>query len=113
MPLYDIACDVCGHSAEVFRSVANYDDLPECCGVRMGRIVSAPSVIADIQPYQSQLTGEIIESRSKHRAHLKQHGCIEVGNETKAMMTRQSAPRDPNIKKHIVEAMYATGVKKA
>lgn len=38
-------------------------------------------IIPDINPYRSQIDGSIIESRAKHRAHLKQHGCIEVGNE--------------------------------
>lgn len=38
-------------------------------------------VMPDIKPYQSQVTGEIIKSRSHHRAHLKQHGMVEVGNE--------------------------------
>lgn len=42
---------------------------------------NAPYVIPDIQPYKSVITGEVIGSRSTHRAHLKQHGCIEVGNE--------------------------------
>lgn len=41
----------------------------------------APYVIPDIQPYRSMITGEVVGSRSTHRAHLKQHGCIEVGNE--------------------------------
>ena len=39
-------------------------------------------VIADIEPYQSTLTGETIGSRSKHRAHLREHGCVEIGNES-------------------------------
>jgi hypothetical protein len=38
-------------------------------------------VIADIEPYRSMATGEMITSRSKHRDHLKATGCIEVGNE--------------------------------
>jgi hypothetical protein len=41
----------------------------------------APMVSSDIQPYQSQIDGSWITSRSKHRSHLKQHGCIEVGND--------------------------------
>lgn len=36
---------------------------------------------ADIEPYQSMIDGSMISSRSQHRKHLKQHGCIEVGNE--------------------------------
>lgn len=35
----------------------------------------------DIKPYKSMIDGSVISSRSQHRRHLKQHGCIEVGNE--------------------------------
>jgi hypothetical protein len=35
----------------------------------------------DIQPYKSMVTGEEITSRSRHRAHLKEHNRIEIGNE--------------------------------
>ena len=42
---------------------------------------TAPIVMKDIEPYPSIITGEIIGSRSHHRAHLKQHHAIEVGNE--------------------------------
>lgn len=38
-------------------------------------------VMPDIQPYTSMIDGSIIGSRNTHRAHLKQHNCIEVGNE--------------------------------
>lgn len=41
----------------------------------------APMVMPDIQPYRSTLTGEEITSRSRHREHLRAHGCVEVGNE--------------------------------
>jgi hypothetical protein len=43
--------------------------------------MSAPMIMGDIQPYTSTLTGETISSRSQHRTHLRDHGCIEVGNE--------------------------------
>lgn len=81
MPLYDVECEICGHQQEIYRSLANFDDLPECCGVRMTRLIVAPMIMSDIAPYRSQITGEIISSRSQHRAHLKEHGCIEIGNE--------------------------------
>jgi len=47
----------------------------------------APMVAPDIQPYQSQIDGSWITSRSHHRTHLRDHGCIEVGNE------KQEAPK--------------------
>lgn len=110
MPIYEIACDKCGKSEDVFRSLAEYDNLPDCCGVKMHRVMCAPGVVPDIQPYKSMLTGEMIESRSKHRSHLKQHGCIEIGNE------KQSPPKPVqpagDIKKSIVDSMYKLGVKK-
>lgn len=42
----------------------------------------AAQVISDITPYISQIDGSVISSRSKHKQHLKDHGCIEVGNES-------------------------------
>lgn len=41
----------------------------------------APYIQPDITPYQSMQTGEMIQGRSQHRAHLRQHNLIEVGNE--------------------------------
>lgn len=38
-------------------------------------------VVEDIKPYRSPLDGSIVSSRSQHRAHMKAHGVIEVGNE--------------------------------
>ncbi len=40
-----------------------------------------PYIQSDIAPYRSVITREPITSRSEHRAHLRQHGCVEVGNE--------------------------------
>lgn len=89
MPLYVVRCDKCGEETEIIRSLANYDDLPSHCGEKMRRVIVAPMVIADIQPYKSMITGEMITSRSQHKSHLKQHGCTEVGNEP---MTARKTP---------------------
>lgn len=51
---------------------------------------NAPMVMGDIAPYQSMIDGSMIQSRSRHREHLKANGCIEVGNES--METKISAP---------------------
>jgi hypothetical protein len=42
----------------------------------------APMIMPDIQPYQSMADGSMITSRSQHREHLRQHNCIEIGNES-------------------------------
>lgn len=41
----------------------------------------APIVMSDIQGYVSQIDGSWIDSRSKHRNHLKEHKMIELGND--------------------------------
>lgn len=38
-------------------------------------------VIPDIPGYKSMVDGTWIGSRSTHRAHIRQHGVIEIGNE--------------------------------
>lgn len=56
-------------------------------------------VMGDIQPYKSMITGEMIEGRRQHRDHLREHGCIEVGNErqkprTPTPISREDVRRD-------------------
>jgi len=63
----------------------------------------APMVQSDIQGYVSQIDGTYIESRSKHKAHLKQHGCIEIGNEK---MSNEAPKQDPKLKQRIAEIAY-------
>lgn len=99
MPLYRIHCDECGHECEVYRSFANYDDMPEHCGEPMRRMICAPLVHGDIQPYRSMIDGSLIESRSRHREHLRQHGCIEIGNER---MTSPKPDSPPGLKETLV-----------
>jgi putative FmdB family regulatory protein len=81
MPVYDIRCETCGKEGEIYRSLAEFDDLPECCGQKVRRVINAPRIIQDIQPYRSMATGEMITTRDQHRNHLKQHNLIEIGNE--------------------------------
>ena len=39
------------------------------------------TVMGDIQPYKSMVTGEMIESRSQHREMLRRHNLVEFGND--------------------------------
>lgn len=54
-----------------------------------------PMVMGDISPYRSMIDGSIIGSRSVHRNHLRQHGCIEVGNEIAALKKQVTHPKSP------------------
>lgn len=68
---------------------------------------SAPMVMPDIQPYQSMATGEIINSRSQHRAHLRQHGLVEVGNETKYISQQKKQEIPKGLKEAIARQVYS------
>ncbi len=104
MPIYAMQCP-CGHREDIVRTVARMnEDLPEHCGAPMTRRIVAPMVATDIAPYQSMATGEMITSRSQHRAHLKQHGLIEIGNEKiKPPPAKLSAP--PGLKETLIKAV--------
>ena len=65
---------------------------------------SGPQVVRDIEPYKSMITGEMITSRSTHRDHLRAHGCIEVGNEIKAAMTRPE-PKRQDTRKQLLHSI--------
>lgn len=101
MPIYVVSCPTCGHHDEIYRTFDRYDDLPECCGEPMHRVVCAPMVHGDIEPYVSAIDGRVINSRSAHREHLKAHKCIEVGNETKYLKPKPLTP-PPGLKETIV-----------
>jgi hypothetical protein len=68
--------------------------------IRNGRLIEkwrAPplhsdsvQIMSDISPYRSMIDGRMVTSRSEHRTHLRDHGCIEVGNEK--METKYAKP---------------------
>lgn len=72
--------------------------------------ISAPMVMPDIGEYTSMVDGTRITSRSQHRAHLRQHGVIEVGNETKALLSRVKPPSPPpGLKEQLIRAFHQRG----
>lgn len=64
----------------------------------------APYVVSDLTEYRSVLTREMITSRSRHREHLREHGCIEVGNE----MPRPSRESLPPVREDAIAALQAS-----
>lgn len=72
--------------------------------VEKGDYVPEPQahyVMADIQPYRSMVDGRMIQSRSAHREHLRAHGLVEVGNETKHLKSKSPAP-PPGLKETLI-----------
>lgn len=105
MPIYVMHCKKCDSQQDIFRSVKNIDvDLPECCGETMERMIVAPFVAGDLQPYQSMVDGSMITSRSQHRSHLKQHGLVEVGNETQHLKAKPMTP-PPGLKETLIDVV--------
>ena len=71
--------------------------------------IEAPMVMSDIQPYISQVDGSVIESRSKHKAHLKQHRMIELGNDVPKQHRQvdMSTKSKDERKRNIAEQVYS------
>lgn len=103
MPIYPFECSTCNKSEDVYATVSDYERgvAPMCCRAPMDRIYTPLHVQPDISGYQSQITGEWIGSRSRHRDHLRQHDCVEVGDQ---MPTRRTPPDDKTIVRDVVEA---------
>lgn len=112
MPLYRLICDACQHEEDVYRRVAQMDDLlPVCCTVSMRRKVCAPFVMGDQAPYQAVAvdvktgTAPRIDGRAQHREFLRRNGYHEVGNDIPK--TRTEVTGDFNVRRELVEATRA------
>lgn len=92
MPLYQLKCPCCGRNAELFRRIAEYNDLPACfCGAIFERMVAAPAVIGEISPYISPGTNRWVSSRVEMRNDLKVSGCILSESGLKEDIARNKA----------------------
>lgn len=63
-------------------------------------------VMPDIGGYVSQVDGTYIESRSKHREHLKRHRMVELGNDVPLQHRKIEAPNSEQRKRNIAEQVY-------
>ena len=62
-------------------------------------------VMPDIQPYRSMIDGSVISSRSRHREHLRAHGCVEVGNDSSLYRPPKPLESPPGLKEKIIRAV--------
>jgi len=114
MPVYAVYCEACGSEQDIYRTVSERCNTPECCGQKMRIKICAPAIISDIQPYKSMKTGEMITSRSAHKDHLRHHGLVEVGDqEIKPKTISESEKRKEKyeLRKTIAQAMDSKGVR--
>lgn len=68
--------------------------------------MAAPQVISDIGGYISQVDGSWIDSRSKHRDHLKRHNMVELGNDVPTQHKQLSARENEKRKETIARQVY-------
>ena len=61
-------------------------------------------VMGDIAPYRSMVDGSIITSRSRHREHLRDHGCVEIGNDSSLRGKPKPIESPPGLKETIIRA---------
>ena len=86
MPIYEYRCDSCGKTIDAYRTVAERDNCPPCCGP-VRKLISRPMLNVDIQPYTTvaadKETGkrQHISSRKQHREFLARNGYEEIGSE--------------------------------
>ena len=83
---WDGGCPVCGHDNSQ-RAGVSYQVMP------------------DIKPYKSMIDGRIITSRSRHREHLRDHDCIEVGNDSSLRRKPKPIESPPGLKEKIIRAV--------
>jgi hypothetical protein len=79
-------------------------------------IAEGPMIVDDIAPYRSQVTGEMITSRSQHREHLRQHGCVEIGDQMHYLQPKRPDFESPQRKELIraqIDAMSQAEFKSA
>ena len=109
MPLYRIKCQNCGHEEDIFRKIEERNALPLCsCNGNFSRIISAPAVQGEIQPYISPGSGKLITSRRERMMDLR---------ETKSILNEPGLDRDIRRNKQYQEeksfAPVAAGVDEA
>lgn len=102
MPTYSYTC-ACGAQRDLIARMKDHTPTIPCeCGQQMRqRLTGGHRVIPDIEPYRSMITGERIRGRAHHREHLRQHGCIEIGNERQETQPKPLPPVAPDIKRAI------------
>lgn len=76
-------------------------EVADACAVRAGLMI-----MPDIKPYRSMLDGSIVSSRSRHRQMLRDHGCVEVGNDSSVFNPRPPVLESPpGLKQAIIDAV--------
>ena len=106
MPIYLVRCEECGQEQDIFRRIAEMDNVPDCHGP-MKHVLCAPMINPDISPYRAvavdKKTGKMpyITSRKEHREFLKRNNYCEIGSD---IPTKREVRGDFNVRNDLVQA---------
>lgn len=80
MPLYSYQCQSCNEIRDEFRSVAERDNAPACCGEPMRKLIGGYRVVPDLEPYYDENLEKYIKSK-RHRKQVmrEQEVCESYG----------------------------------
>ncbi len=79
-------------------------DLVEVTDYRPEPRTTSWQVMKDINPYKSMIDGSLIESRSRHREHLRDNGCVEIGNDSSLNKKPQPLKSPPGLKEALIRS---------
>jgi putative FmdB family regulatory protein len=77
MPLYEYEC-ACGKHADEFRSVADRNNAPLCCGKPMQKVIGGHRVIGDVAPYYDDNLETYVKSKQHRREVMREQGVSEI-----------------------------------
>jgi len=84
--------------------VCTIDKNPEpSCEIKPGK---KTYMISDIEPYRNTIDGKPIGGRRQHREFLKQHGCVEVGNDFNSAKSSKEIRGDFNVRPELSRAVH-------
>lgn len=72
----------------------------------------APMVMSPFQEYKSVIDGTMITDRAQHRNHLKEHKCIELGNEWDAASKMPDFVEPKGVEDDVAQAIRQVGLPK-
>src|SRR5690606_35343179 len=96
MAIYEYECPRCDYGRVTrIKPIAEYNTAESCtvCAGPLRKVLSAPAIQMDIQPYDCPITGKLITSRRAHEENLAKHGCrvLEPGETREAMQAAKAA----------------------
>ena len=79
MPIYDYECSACGSIVDVWAGIEETEKL-HCCGNWMRRLISAPNINPDFEPYMDENLGPdpiLVKSKQHRRQLMSERGLVD------------------------------------